>query len=97
MTMPRNRGPRESVIESYLKKRIDETPFARIIKLQKVRGWMDRLVLVKGQVWFVECKRPRGGRFEPLQQRYAQWLVHQGYNYVLLNTKEGVDAWLSGL
>lgn len=95
MPMPRDRGPRESAVESYLKRRVQETPFTRIIKIQKVRGWPDRLILIKGHVWFVETKRPKGGRFEPLQQHIAAWLVRQEYNYALLNTKEGVDQWLA--
>jgi hypothetical protein len=87
---------KEASVEAYLCRRVKEMK-GRALKLQRLRGWPDRLILVKGQTWYVECKRPHGGRFEPLQRRVGQWLLARGYNYIVLNTREGVDTWVSGL
>jgi hypothetical protein len=89
------RKTKEKSIERHLMDEVKKTG-GRTIKIQGVRGWPDRLVLIRGQLWLVECKRPKGGRYEPLQKRIGAWMLARRYNYVLLKTKEGVDKWIRG-
>lgn len=95
----------ERSVESYLKQCVERFG-GRALKLQGagLRGWPDRLVLVHGQVWFVELKCPailgraaqnRTPRYQPLQRRRGQWLVERRYNYALLTTRQEVDEWLT--
>jgi hypothetical protein len=51
--------------------------------------------LPDGQTWFVELKKPKGGRLEPLQKVFAQEMERLGQRYACLWTKEQVDAWAS--
>lgn len=48
-------------------------------------GWggvPDRLILLPGgRVVFVETKRPKGGKLEPLQKWWAKKLVALGFQY----------------
>lgn len=92
--LDRIRKQRESAVESYLVARVNEVPNAKALKVRGLRGWPDRLVLVHGRVWFVECKRPKGGKYKPLQRRVGAWLQAQGYLYAVVLTKEEVDVWL---
>lgn len=52
----------------------------RIVKLGGTRALPDRLVLdtVRGRAWFVELKRPKGGRLSPHQVRMIQDLTDAG-------------------
>jgi hypothetical protein len=59
------------------------------VKLRFLRGWPDRLVLLPGgKAFFVEFKRPVGGRFEPLQKRVHQSLERLGFIVWLCRNKE---------
>lgn len=59
------------------------------------RGVSDRIVcLPNGQTWFVECKRPKGGRVAPLQAAFADTLLALNQRYLCVWTKEQVDQWL---
>jgi hypothetical protein len=46
-------------------------------------GWSgvpDRILLLPGgHVYFVETKRPRGGRLSPLQRKWREWLTRLGF------------------
>lgn len=56
------------------------------------RGIPDRLVLIPGGiVLFVELKRPVGGVFEPLQERWHMKLRRMGFTVAVCYTKEQVD------
>ena len=49
-------------------------------------GIPDRLILLPGGVvWFVEFKRPKGGRLGPKQEWWANKLQKLGFNYLLCN------------
>jgi hypothetical protein len=88
---------REASVEARLLRHVTARR-GRALKLLRLRGWPDRLVLLPGGVvWFVECKRPQGGRFEPLQVRVGAWLSRKGFNYVVLRTPQEVDAWAAAL
>ena len=58
------------------------------------RGVADRVVcLPDGATWFIELKRPKGGRLSPLQQIFAGEMLMLQQKYACLWTKEAVDAW----
>ena len=90
---------RESVIEKYL--------VAELRKLRAVvkkvggpgwRGWPDRMVLFPGGVvHWVEVKRPRGGRFEPLQLRNHATLRKLGFVVRVVNTKPSVSEYIAAV
>lgn len=55
-------------------------------------GIPDRLVLMpSGRVWFVELKRPEGGRYSRLQLWWRAKLDAMGFKILELHTKETVD------
>jgi hypothetical protein len=53
-------------------------------------GVTDRICIVRGQVWFVELKKPRGSRTSALQVQFGEWLVGQGQNYAKIQNLEQV-------
>ena len=57
------------------------------------RGAPDRLVLApKGVAYFVEFKRPAGGRVSPHQMSYAFRLQSLGFRVFLIHNRDRVDA-----
>lgn len=100
-----DRTVRERVIEAYLvrelKKYFLSTKTRGIVK--KIggpgwRGWPDRNVLFTGGiVHWLEVKRPKGGRFEPLQLRTHEKLRSLGFTVRVVNTKSLVDAYVYAL
>jgi hypothetical protein len=62
------------------------------------RGVADRIACMPdGSTWFVELKRPKGGRVSPLQQIFAGEMLMLNQKYALLSTKEEIDAWVKRL
>ena len=86
----------EDVIERHLIKRVKGLR-GLTFKMMFRRGWPDRLVLLPGRWLFIELKRPKGGKFEPLQLRTHARLRRQGYEVHVCFTKEQVDVVLSYL
>jgi hypothetical protein len=44
------------------------------------RGVPDRIILLPGgRIYFVETKRPKGGKLEPLQIKWQEWLTKLGF------------------
>jgi len=59
------------------------------------RGVSDRIaVLPNGSTWFVELKRPKGGRLSPLQVIFRDEVLDLNQKYALLNTREQIDEWI---
>lgn len=95
---------RESVIEAYLVKRVKSLgssyPYYRVT-VKKIggpgwRGWPDRVVLYEGGfTHWLEVKRPKGGRFEPLQLRRHETLRRMGYVVRVVNTRTLVDEYIA--
>jgi len=83
---------RESVIEDYGVKTVKGLG-GHAIKLRFMRGWPDRLCLLPGGVViFIEFKRPKGGKFEPLQERIHGMLRKLGFKVFVCLTKKDVDS-----
>lgn len=62
------------------------------------RGVSDRVVcLPNGSTWFVELKRPKGGRLSPLQQIFAGEMQMLNQKYACLWSKEQIDQWIKEL
>ena len=58
------------------------------------RGVADRVVcLPDGSTWFVELKRPKGGRVSPHQKMFAERMVLLRQNYAVLWTIQQVKEW----
>ena len=60
-------------------------------------GVADRIVLLPGGVvWFVELKTVKG-RLSPWQKLFAADMRRMGMNYIVIRSKEEVDAYLGSL
>ena len=60
-------------------------------------GVADRIVLLPGGVvWFVELKTVKG-RLSPWQKVFAADMRRMRMNYIVIRSKEEVDAYLGGL
>lgn len=94
---------RESVIEAYGLRQIKRWALRRkckvlIKKIEGWRGWPDRIVLFSyPSTHWLEFKRPRGGKFEPLQQRKHAELRGMGYVVRVVNTRDLVDRYIEEL
>ncbi len=55
-------------------------------------GWSgvpDRIILLpRGRVIFVETKRPKGGRYSALQDKWRDWLTELGFPYYRIKDAE---------
>ena len=87
---------KENFVESYLCARVAELGGA-CEKVQVIgsRGFFDRLVVLpNGVVYFIECKRPRGGVMSPHQlQRHALYSA-LGATVVVVKNREDIDRLL---
>lgn len=82
---------RESTIESYLVEQV-EANGGRCEKVER-KGWPDRMILAPhGRTYFAEVKRPKGGRFEPLQLQCHRMLRGYGFKVYTPKTKEEVNS-----
>ena len=56
-------------------------------------GFPDRTVLLPGgKIMFVETKRPKGGRYSALQNKWRDWLRSLGFQYYRIKDKEQLVA-----
>ena len=59
------------------------------------RGVADRIACMpNGETWFVELKRPKGGRVAPLQKLFKEEVESLQQQYALLTNKQEIDTWL---
>lgn len=86
---------RESEIENYLVwtvERLGGVTFK--FKSPTQRGVADRIAcLPNGETWFVELKRPKGGRLAPLQKLFRDNVVGLKQNYTLLTNPQEIEEW----
>lgn len=72
----------EKEIEAKLRKAV-ERQGGRCLKwvCPGWRGVPDRIVLLPGgRIHFVETKRPKGGKLDPLQIKWREWLIKLGFD-----------------
>lgn len=56
-------------------------------------GFPDRTLLFPGGlIMFVETKRPKGGRYSALQNKWRDWLIALGFHYYRIKDKEQLAA-----
>ena len=61
---------------------------------QGCSGFPDRTILMPGGVvMFVETKRPKGGRYSALQDKWRDWLNDMGHMYFRVKDTEDIK-WL---
>lgn len=52
-------------------------------------GFPDRTLLFpRGKIVFVETKRPKGGRYSALQDKWRDWLISLGFPYYRIKDVE---------
>lgn len=89
------KNPDESTVENYLLKLVKANK-GLTVKLRFLRGWPDRMVLLRGgRVVFFELKRPKGGKYEPLQLRVHQMLRGMGFTVYTCCSKSEVSRALA--
>jgi hypothetical protein len=88
----------EKDIERHLVRRVAERGGVAYKWVSPGRvGVADRIVMLPGgRVWFVELKTVKG-RLSPLQKIFAADMARMGMNYLVLKSKEEVDACLDSL
>lgn len=85
----------ESSVEKYLVQECNKLR-ALCVKNQRLRGWVDRTAYwFDGVTDLIETKRPKGGKFEPLQLRTHAKLRARGHNVFVINTREQVDTYIN--
>jgi Holliday junction resolvase len=88
---------KENKIEMELVRRVHAAG-GLCVKVRAIgsRGFFDRVVALPGsRVIFVECKRPRGGRFAAHQVQYANEFKNLGLAVALIRDREDIDALLT--
>lgn len=88
---------RESEVENYLVWLV-ETSGGKTYKFKSPnqRGVADRVVCMpNGETWFIELKRPKGGRLAPLQAIFRDQVIALQQRYALLINTQEIDLWLS--
>ena len=59
-------------------------------------GWSgvpDRIILLPGgRIYFVETKRPKGGVYSALQDKWRDWLLDMGFDYYRIKDMEQLAA-----
>lgn len=87
----------ESAVERELQARV-EALGGLCIKTAAIgrRGFFDRVVVLPGgRVWFVELKRPKGGRVSPHQEWHMGAFSRLGAPIALVKCSGDIDALLS--
>ena len=81
----------ENDIEKHLKKQITKIGgLCYKFTSPGTRGVPDRIVIYKGETFFIEMKRP-GGKLRKDQQKIAKQIEQQGVKVFVLDTKMSVD------
>ena len=87
----------ERDIEAYLVKRVKSLGgVAYKFVSPSNRGVADRLVVLPGQIWFVEVKQETG-RLTALQALFMEQMKRMGHNAIVVWSKEEVDKWIANL
>lgn len=85
----------ESSVESYFIRQVALVLRGEAKKFVGYRGWPDRIVVLPfGITDWVELKRPKGGRFEPLQLRTHDRLRRMGHKVFVILNRTQVDNYI---
>lgn len=61
-------------------------------------GWTgvpDRIILLPGaRIYFVETKRPKGGKLSAMQKKWVKWLTALGFKLWIIWDEEDLDLFL---
>ena len=87
---------RERAIESYLSKKVADIGGMSLKFTSAVAGVPDRIVIWRGQVWFVEVKCPEG-HLSGLQQHTIAKMDAHGAKVSVVRSIQDADAFLSML
>ena len=85
---------RERVIEQKLRTEVTEQLGNECVKLDAGGGWPDRLVVLPGEVIFVETKKPSGGVVSAEQVANHNKLARLGYPVEILSTMKAVAEFI---
>lgn len=88
---------KESEVENYLVWAVEVAGGATWkFKSPSQRGVADRIVCMpNGEAWFIELKRPKGGRLSPLQVKFRERVKSLQQQYALLINQQEIDKWLN--
>ena len=91
----KNKSESESDVEKYFIWAVASLG-GKTFKFKSInhRGVADRIAcLPDGSTWFVEIKRPKGGRLSPLQVLFAKEMEKLNQNYACLWDKNQINEW----
>ena len=61
-------------------------------------GWTgvpDRIILLPGaRIYFVETKRPKGGKLSAMQKKWGEWLKALGFDYCVIWDEDDLETFL---
>lgn len=85
----------EKAIEQHLKQK-SENVGAICLKFVSpgTRGVPDRVIISERGIFFVELKRPKGGRLSPHQKRWLREFKRRGHTIHVISTLEEVETFV---
>jgi len=92
--MSKSTPVRESVIESYLVKEVKKVGGLCYKFMSSVNGVPDRIVIYKGDTYFVEVKRP-GGKVRKDQKKVHADIKDRGVDVYVIDTRDGVRSFIA--
>lgn len=89
----------ELAVETYFVKRVEKDLRGIALKGDVPgRRFLDRIVILPGgMTYYVELKRPKGGRLSEHQKETIRRLKDMGHDVAVLNSKQQVDEWIEWL
>ena len=85
----------EKPIEDYLVESVERLGGLCLkLCLIGLRGWPDRTLVFYRAIYFVETKRPKGGRLSAQQKFWRRVLARLGWEVETICTKKQVDEFL---
>jgi len=98
IVVPKKKPPLEKASEARLRKKIVEIGGISFkFQSQNNRGVSDRIVLLNGDVYFVEMKREGITRLSSMQEIFKGTILHHGCKFILVSGHNGVDRLIADL
>jgi len=88
---------RESEVENYFRWVVERAGgMTYKFTSPNQRGVCDRIAcLPNGATWFVELKRPKGGKLAPLQKYFGEEMTRLNQRYACLWSMDEIDQWMT--